>query len=35
MSLEKEIWDAKSDIFDPCLVNIAVKPHGIGLKILP
>lgn len=35
MSLDRELLDAKSAIFDPHLVNISVKQHDIELKFLP
>ena len=35
MSLDRELWVPRLAIFGPCLVNISVKHHGIGLKILP
>jgi hypothetical protein len=35
MKIDREFWAAKWAIFDPYLVNISLKRHGIELKFLP
>ena len=34
MNQDRKIWDAKSAIFNHCLVHISLKPADLGLKIL-
>ncbi len=35
MKDHREFLETKRAIFDTCLVDISLKLHGIGLKILP